>query len=818
MKAVSTEFKQAQQKVSSYEGHQVFYKKRFWSVVSKAFVWDAYWTQVPEEEVVSISQITGQLDSEKLNEFKTANVTLTLKNFQGKWNQNNLAGIFGQYQGTAHYGDLPYLGATSYWTKFQVRAGWIKEDGTAEYVNLFTGVSKGYQLAGHSGTITFSVAGLDEILKNTDASTYFQSSTQNMAGDGTTKVFTMTQTGIKRISKVLYYGAIVGLKIEGVDYTVDQLNESTLGAQITWVTAPAAGQAFRVYYDYWYQDQTIESLVTALTSLAGVSASISPVVFPNGVLALEHNDTQTEWLAGTLTNFDAGRVGGELYFDAGSTAFGVLTDEFTSLAGWTTLGGSPPTVSGGQLLMNTGGIFKTVNRKVGAWKFDCRMGAIGDIAGETQFGFACQSASWDGVGVNIQNGYVLDINHASEVWDIYHTAFSLYRQVNRTTRTLIGRVLFNGYGGLMKQVIVTRNHAGRIRMYLDGNLEIEVYDTTYNNGDVVVFGGGNTDLRFDNFYIPVVAGTATFVSRTLDGTASLAAWGRVVPSQTLGGSTAVYSTRTSTDGISWDGYVATTAGYGVASALKRYLQVQIELTVGDIQSGDPYISSADVEYISSLTTIAMANLTDMTVYDTIQELGKFCNYEWGFTADELFIFKAKSISKDFAETFDMSTNATELVSLTDGFDDVYSGVKVTYGERVIEVGDTGGDFNSVALQFGRKIFETDGGNLLSDADVDVATGMAGIFFPWVSKHRRRLKMRVKSMEWIDLGDVAKVRWTDVAVSPVWSHGDYGVELGDTTKFHFGSAMMTADDFIGRIIAYRHDLENHISEFDLEEVV
>jgi hypothetical protein len=43
-------------------------------------------------------------------------------------------------------------------------------------------------------------------------------------------------------------------------------------------------------------------------------------------------------------------------------------------------------------------------------------------------------------------------------------------------------------------------------------------------------------------------------------------------------------------------------------------------------------------------------------------------------------------------------------------------------------------------------------------------------------------------------------------------------LGDTTKFHFGSAMMTADDFIGRIIAYRHDLENHISEFDLEEVV
>ena len=161
MKTVTTALRLALARNKGEATREVSYK-RYWDTAALAYVWEAAWTVVSRADVVAVSPVTEQLDSEQLNEFKVSNVTLTLLNTDNRWREDNPFGIFAQDSGS------PGLQYDPYWTKFRVRVGIRLPDGSDEYVSLFSGVAVEYTSASND-QVQVTVQGLESLLMNANA-------------------------------------------------------------------------------------------------------------------------------------------------------------------------------------------------------------------------------------------------------------------------------------------------------------------------------------------------------------------------------------------------------------------------------------------------------------------------------------------------------------------------------------------------------------------------------------------------------------------------------------------------------------------------
>lgn len=819
MKSVTAAYKEAQARPHARHVYEVYYKRRIWDVVDEKYAWETDWTKVPATELISVSQITGQLDSNQLNEFRISNVTVTLKNTHGQWSRKNNAGVFRRTRDTVIFTRGPYVQAEPFWTKFKVKAGWVLADGTLELADMFVGVGTKFQYTGHSDNVVVTVEGLENTLKNTNAGSLYTTGYELKTGDGVTKVFTTTTTGIKRITRV-FFGTPgpAGPKTEGIDYTVEQLGEYSLGAKITFVSTPVNTQQIYIYYEVWQKDKTVESLVKSLLTSAGIASAnqkVSNVIFPGGVVSTMMNEEKTEWDAGTVGEFDTSRSIGDLFFDSGHRSWCALEDSFANLNAWTHL---DVTIASGKVELG-GYMYKPSTKVCGCWKFDIEMPSAGAPATE-QFNFAFMSKNAPTATSTMKEGYVL--------WGSMSTSYPGRIDVYLSRVQSDGYIPTLGYSGpllatagTMQTLEVTRNSAGRIRVYFAGTLVIDVTDTNYTTSNYVGFFGGDPLLslaRIDNYYGPTTAAVATYISRSMN-TAGATSWGRILMEKYLDGATLQIYTRSSPDGATWSSWLLLGAADDVLSPVDDYLQFKLVLTVGDINTTDSYFKYANVEYTTSLTTIAIANFSTISVFDAIQSLGKFGNFEWGFDASENFIFRAKSESADPQEFLMRGKNLLDISNLSEETDRLYSGVKVKYGDAAVEIKESdSGDWHSIKKTYGEKIFEVDGGTILASHDANVANGIAAIYAKYLIKLRRRAQVKTKLMDWIELGDVVQVDWKDTHARPLWFHGDPDRYLGETTIYHYSRHSSTGDQMVARVLGFRHDMENKISDLELEEVV
>jgi hypothetical protein len=240
-----------------------------------------------------MSPITGKLDTDKLNEFKISNVNLVLKNERRQWKAGKRGGYFGV---TDTYPD----GFEPYWTKFKIESGY-EVSGVATYVPLFVGVATGFSTAAASDTIQVEVQGLEALLINANAENVSNLVTlESMGtGNGSNKDFTTVQPGVGIIKEVSLNGIA---KKPGTDYSISQLNEPTLGAKISFTTAPGSGVAVKITYRYWKQDVTMESLVKDLLTEAGIPSgnqNVDAVFLSQGVITQQIETTQADFNAGT---------------------------------------------------------------------------------------------------------------------------------------------------------------------------------------------------------------------------------------------------------------------------------------------------------------------------------------------------------------------------------------------------------------------------------------------------------------------------------------------------------------------------------------
>lgn len=832
MKTVSTAFKEAQKSPAAVSVRRVSYKRRYWVEASKAYTWEAAWTVLPENEIVSVSPITGKLDTDKLNEFKISNVNLVLKNERRQWKAGKRGGYFGV---TDTYPD----GFEPYWTKFKIESGY-EVAGVATYVPLFVGVATGFSTAAASDTIQVDVRGLEALLENANAENVSTLVTlESMGtGNGSNKDFTTVHPGVGIIKEVSLNGIA---KKPGTDYSVSQLNEPTLGAKISFTTAPGAGVVVRSTYRYWKQNQKIEDVIGDLLTEAGISGGsreISRVIFSSGITLAYNVDSQSDWLAGTNTDGDVTRSPGDYLINLTATNNIKLLDDFsdgqfTSNPVWTTGGYAPAgwSVSSNRLMWTAVGlglIDTPSSSVVGEWDFDFEF-VGGSVMLQTQEN--CLDFTFMAT-----NDYF--VNYIPTNYT--HRGYRVRVEFNMDTNTSIVRLFLNsetesasasaGVFSGQHTLKIIRSTNGVINVYIDGNLKISSVTSspltstkigiacyTYNSGYPYALP---YDRKFyvDNIKCPKSTLSAEWASQTFDLSASVQAFGQMVNTYSANSGTATISTRTSPDGSNWDAWLALGGTNNISSAVRRYIQIKAALTLPSNSTSEPLVSSMKLIYSSTSTTISMPNFTDKTVYQAIQQLGSFANYEWGFNEQEIFFFRQKPADTNVDETLDASTNLLDISNMSDGTDRVYSEVQATYGNFDITVGDDGLTRGGPIARYGKRRLTIDGGDILLAPDTDIATGVALGFYSALNKPKRTLKAKTKLMEWLDLSDTVSLTFNDNIPARPWFFGDTSAALGDKTLYLFGDADQTAKNMLCKVTGYRHDTENKTSEFDLEEIL
>jgi hypothetical protein len=538
------------------------------------------------------------------------------------------------------------------------------------------------------------------------------------------------------------------------------------------------------------------------------------VLFPNTINNTWTQTSQADWTAGTQDKTDLTTAPGEIRIDFANTAFKTLVDAFDGSldAGWTSIG-TTVSITGNKLrLVATGsygtcGVVRASSKVIGSWQFN-----VTRVSGTATIfmPFMAGDLNDSGSSVNLINAYYVALNGSGSIW--------LFRTNGSGTATEIASTT----GGITDTsdhaIRVARFPSGRIDVYLDGALKISATDTTHTTSNKEGLVGGTSTWDFNDFYEPSATITAALVTQALDALAAPVSWGRLLTTETANGGTITYQTRVSTDNISYDADVNRNADFTIGSALKRYLKWEVTLSCASTANNNPLVSEGQVEYKSTATLISLANFTGDTCWQAIKELAAFSNYEFGFTADETFFFRAKSAGATDSETFYAGFNVTKLQLVSNGYDRVYTKVEATFGAytRVVEADGLSKD--DPKSRYAHRTLQIDGGDLLVPNDADIASGVAGLYARDYFRPRRRFKAWCIFMPHVDLGDVIPLTYNDRVPRKLWGHGDENVTLGDWDRQHWGgNEQIVADGTRFKVIGLRHDIDAKQSEFDLEEV-
>ena len=791
MKTVTTAFKEAQKSPVAVSVRRVSYKRRYWVESSHAYTWESSWTALPENEIVSVSPITGKLDTDKPNEFKISNVNLVLKNERRQWKAGKRGGYFGA---TTAYPD----GFEPYWTKFKIESGY-EVSGVATYVPLFVGVATGFSTAASSDTIQVETQGLEALLINANAENVSTLvALENMgSGNGSNKDFTTVHPGVGIINKVYLDGAE---KKQGTDFTISQTDDPTLGAKITFTTAPSSGVSVFSTYRYWKQNSTVASLVSDLLTEAGIAPSIqniSQVVFGN-VFPLNETNSFSDWALSTKTDTTTTIETDRLMIDASSGTFFNSLDTFSgALSGQWSGNPSPPNIAivSGQLAisLNNGTAgnyfgycqYEVSDRRFGPWEFKITLS-------HTNITYS----------VKIDN-LTIEYNGYSFVQSgVISPSFSWTADTSQHTI----KIIYN-----------TNN---TYSFYFDGTLRFS--SSSYNFGSTrqLQLKGYSTSssrtISIDDLKGPLDFIQGSAITKTFDLASDPASYGVISWDGSAEAGTISFESSSSTDGMAWDSWISVDGGGNIKSTPRRYIRFRVTLSVYPYFNA--YIKSFSFFYMATSTFIKLAKFTDKTVYDAIQALGLFSNYEWGFKEDETFFFRSKDVNKTIDETLDSSRNLVDLSSMEFGYSNVYNEVGAEYGAYSVSVYAPEAQKASPIKRFGRKKYSVGDSDILIRDDADIASGIASGLLNRLSKLRRTCKVRTKLMEWLDLSDTVSLTFNDNIPARSWFFGDTSASFGDTTLYYFGDADQTAKNMLCKVVGYRHDTENKISEFDLEEIL
>lgn len=822
----------------------VSYKLRYWDVDAQAYAYQASWTTLPDDEVQSVTASQEDLDLDSLTEFRAANITLRIANDKNVWSGYNPNGKLKPDSTTR-------LGYILHRSLFKVEMLYRKADGSdATAVPIFEGyVSDPARFFPDERIAELTLEDKRLLLRLANAENVSTAVADELlgTGDGVTTDFTTANVGVGRI----HWVTVNGYKQRGgIDYDAEDLSDKDNPATVSLTNAASKGEEVRASYLYWKQDEYIEDLVEDLCVEAGLSAAeytITDVSYRNYVINRGRRDSQAEWQAGTNTHVDTTTVAGSI----------VIADDFPT---------KPASISWTVDETITNGVWADyLNGKSLQWGVGIQTGWSSAHAAQT-----IAYGTWENI-LWINASSVVGSYAAMDWWFIADGA-------DRTTASgyAIRSYCVNNAGSFESHLLLLRFDAGvattlwestdivsdlspkafTIRITRDADNKFSIWasassstrwyaapayiyavvatDDTYatSTNQLIAILGVNVQASATNYCgalryaSPIATGwgvywptTAVHLTSTFDGTADFYRWVDVVPSQTLPAGTAVaYATQVSDDDITYDSPVAI-SGTVIMSEAKRYGQVQLTLTPDTSQSATPQVDAVQVRWLTTTTTITLANFTGWTCLDAVNELAKLSGYEWGITREGVLFFRPRPTST----TPDLSianVNVRGVLAWSDGIDRVYNRVTASYGnyEVVTDVLTRNDPSPNSQDMYGVRELNVGASQLLLSPDADVATGMALAYLDRFKHPRRFFEVETQHLPTIELGDVVQLLFEDASPVQRWHIGDHAAYIGRTDIGLWGAEQQSAYDIIGRVVGVSHDPHGELSRLSVEEIL
>lgn len=333
----------------------VYYKRFFFKDSTGVMAYEGSWTMVPESELEEPPRRIWKLDTYLLNAFKSSNATFKLKNKDGKWLKGCAEGVFAPDAGS-------WRGYVDRRTMFQVRDGFIKDDGTTEEIAVFTGYLIDIQYDELNALAAVTIQGRDLDCSEADAEDANVIITDEelgfaSAGGG----YTLAHDGVSRIDKVkrvrqatagaIDPNATWEPMLEALDYTVASLNDPAVNPVLTpvvqWTGSGAAYWKFYCSYRYANRLKTAGAFVTDLLTAAGFAPAdilVTEPSLPGGVLHMTKWRVQADWQAANKTFCMVANSDGSITPQAAYKLDNWSDGDYTSNPVWTPQDGSAWTV------------------------------------------------------------------------------------------------------------------------------------------------------------------------------------------------------------------------------------------------------------------------------------------------------------------------------------------------------------------------------------------------------------------------------------------------------------------------------------------
>lgn len=374
-------------------------------------------------------------------------------------------------------------------------------------------------------------------------------------------------------------------------------------------------------------------------------------------------------------------------------------------------------------------------------------------------------------------------------------------------------------------------------IYIDGSADGSTWDVTYTSG--ANLNGTQTWTVANRRYwriryaltatntnlVPILGqptlsfgNTGTWISAPLDMTSAPNSYGQLAIAETLNGGSDVYYTAVSNDNVTYDSYVLVPGSLIPQSALKRYIKIKVVQTLNVGQTASPSLASIIHTWYSSTVVVTLADFTGLTVYDAVTQLASIPNYEFGFDASENFFFRPKKASVSPVLSISDTDFIVDVLSLQGGYDQVYSGVRATYGNYIAEVDDTALLPTDPTPRFATVLYIPSVTSILISTDADIASNIAQALFNYYKAPRKKIKLSTKFLPQLDLSDIISVSFGDEQPAESWYYGDPDHYYGDPTIYYFGPDEIALPKVTTKVVGYRVDTDAWACELDLEEVI
>jgi hypothetical protein len=819
--SVSAEFKALwRQKEGVRISKRILVWRRYWN--GAAFVNEANPKILTEADVASFGVIPHEVDSPLRNIYRTEMVTITVYNEQNQWIASPATPSF--FAADSVSGDLGYR---FHKTLMQIQTGYELSNGTTEWVPRFTGWCLSRPSMG-GGVAEIQLASKSAyLLEKSDAAEVSQAvgpleNCNPATGDGSNKSFASTSSGVDYLNDI----QVNGTSLNADEYSADNFNQvpvpGNAGAvTLTLAAAPTAGYTVKCSGLKWLQNKTIEYLLAAIFTAAGISASeyqIDPVTVPGDAAASHTLDSEADFETyNTAVNATTAQTPGSL-----KRKWFLIDDfsdlEFTSNPVWTLINSAGTSVSAASGNLVTGGnvspghgqpcLSTPFAKNTGVWRWNLGNGTLY---------FLMNSNATDGFGNPSGGGYSIDRPTSDTI--------RLWRAREAVLLTV------SGVTAGTREVQVSRTQDGVFTLYIDGINKGTVTDTTYTDASCILVNGFSMTLggiywSGDTTAIGSAPSSATtVVTYIIDLLSVPTALGLLDRSQALNGGSVTYKTACAADSGgspgTFDALTEIDGNGQMLSTPKQWLKLEITITPNGYDT--PEVQRLVINFTVSQLTVSLAVHSGLTGQAATEQYVGFVDYETGDDAYGHRFVRSKDTSADPAVVLDQESGVVVILGADTGEDGICNVGRARQGGFVSTYrGSDAGEAAPTSEQEYGPCLPQSGEIALPEImlanSVNITAARARLAYQRGYRAKPPIRAIIWDVPWLETGDVVTFSLYDhpklrqiIAFDPLNRAGSSFFSIGEAQN-------VIARDLRMKVLELKPDLDTNQAEVLLETIL